>query len=302
MKTKILIFTMLLFCFISYSQQDTQYTQYIYNTTSVNPAYAGSQGVISIFGIHRTQWVGLDGAPVTNTISIDAPLINNVGGGLSFFNDKIGPIEKSSISADMSYTIETSEDYKLSFGIKVSLNSFNINQNRLNPKILNDKVLQNLQNYFSPNIGAGLYYYSEKMYLGASIPNFFQSYNYDYNSIKINENLMNFYLIGGYVFDLSSNLKFKPAFISKVVSGAPLQLDVSGNFFINDTFFIGVNWRWSADTSAMVGFQISKGIYVGYGYDLGTTKLSNYNSGSHELFFRFDLFKNNDGIVSPRFF
>lgn len=302
MKTKILIFTMLLFCFIGYPQQDTQYTQYIYNTASVNPAYSGSQGVLSIFGIHRNQWVGLDGAPVTNTISIDAPLLNNVGGGLSFANDKIGPIEKSSITANMSYSIETSEEYKLSFGIKGSLNSFQINHNKLNPKSLNDKVLQNSQNYFSPNVGAGLYYYSEKLYLGASIPYFFQIYNYDYNSIQINENIMNFYLIGGYVFDLSSNLKFKPAFIAKVVSGAPLQLDVSGNFFINDFVSIGINWRWSADVSAIVGLQISKGIYIGYGYDLETTNLSNYNSGSHEFFFRFEFFKNNDGIASPRFF
>lgn len=293
---------MLLLRFVSYSQQDTQYTQYIYNTTSINPAYAGSRECISIFGAHRAQWLGLDGAPTTNILSVEAPLRGKVGGGLSFFNDKIGPIEKSSISADVSYTIETSEDYRLSFGIKGSLNSFHINQNKLNPKSLNDKLLQNYRNYFSPNIGAGFYYYSEKLYLGASIPNFFQMYNYDDRTIKINESLFNFYVIGGYVFDISSNLKFKPAFISKVVSGAPLQLDVSGNFLINNKFVIGASWRWSAAVSAIVGFQISKGIYLGYGYDYETTNLSNYNSGSHELFFRFELFKNNDGIASPRFF
>jgi type IX secretion system PorP/SprF family membrane protein len=302
MKKFFLIFTILLFSFSSYSQQEAQYTQYMYNTSSVNPAYARPQGVISVFGLHRTQWVGLDGAPVTNSISVNAPLWRNFAGGLSFLSDRIGPIVNSSINVDLSYTIKTSENFNLSFGIKGSLNSFNINRDALNPKSSDDKLLQNLHNYFSPNIGAGLYYYSEKMYLGASMSNFLQNYNYDSSSVTINKNLMTVYLIGGYVIDLSSNLKFKPAFITKAVNGSPLQLDISGNFLINDKFVIGTAWRWNAAISAMVGFQISKGMYVGYGYDLETTKLAKYNSGSHELFLRFDLFKNNDGIVSPRFF
>lgn len=302
MKTKFLIFTIHLFCVIGYSQQDTQYTQYIYNTSAVNPAYAGTRGVTSIFGLHRAQWVGMDGAPVTNSISINSPLSSRIGGGFSVLNDQIGPIGKSCVSADISYTVKISEDFNLSFGLKGSYNSFKINHNKLNPKSPNDKVLGDSQNYFSPNIGAGIYYYSEKLYLGASMPNFFQNYNYDDASVTINKDLMNFYVIGGYIIDLSTNLKFKPAFITKVVSGSPFQLDISGNFLVNDKFVVGASWRWSAAASVMVGFQISRGAYIGYGYDLETTKLSTYNSGSHELFFRFDLFKNNDGITSPRFF
>ena len=294
---------MMLVGIVSYSQQDAQYTQYMYNTINVNPAYAGSRGVMSIFGLHRTQWVGLDGAPVTNAFSINSPIENsNLGVGLSFVNDRIGPTVENTISADLSYTIQTSETYKLSFGVKGTANLFNLDINKLNPQNASDPLLQNLNNNFSPNVGAGAYFHSNKSYLGLSVPNFFQTKRYSDNDVAVYKERMNLYLIGGYVFDLSPNLKFKPAFLTKMVQGAPLQLDISGNFLINDKFVLGAAWRWSAAVSAMAGFQVSDGLYIGYGYDLETTKLANYNSGSHEIFLRFELFKRQDRIVSPRFF
>ena len=294
---------MLLMSLVSYSQQDAQYTQYMYNTINVNPAYAGSRGVLSVFGLHRTQWVGLDGAPTTNAFSINSPINNsNLGVGLSFVNDKIGPTVENTISADLSYTIKTSETYKLSFGIKGTANLFNLDINKLKIQNQGDPLLQNLNNNFSPNVGAGVYFHSDKSYLGLSVPNFFETKRYDDNDIAVYKERMNLYLIGGYVFDLSSNLKLKPAFLGKVVEGAPLQLDLSGNFLINEKFVLGAAWRWSAAVSAMAGFQVSDGLYIGYGYDLETTKLANYNSGSHEIFLRFELFKRQDRIVSPRFF
>ena len=294
---------MLLMSLVSYSQQDAQYTQYMYNTINVNPAYAGSRGVLSVFGLHRTQWVGLDGAPTTNAFSINSPINNsNLGIGLSFVNDRIGPTVENTISADLSYTIKTSESYKLSFGIKGTANLFNLDVNKLKIQNQGDPLLQNLNNNFSPNVGAGVYFHSDNSYLGLSIPNFFQTKRYDDNDIAVYKERMNLYLIGGYVFDLSSDLKFKPAFLGKVVEGAPLQLDLSGNFLINEKFVLGAAWRWSAAVSAMAGFQVSDGLYIGYGYDMETTKLANYNSGSHEIFLRFELFKRQDRIVSPRFF
>jgi type IX secretion system PorP/SprF family membrane protein len=303
MRTKILIVALMLTGFVSVAQQDAQYTQYMYNTINVNPAYAGSRGVLSIFGLHRTQWVGLDGAPVTNAFSANTPIANsNLGVGLSFVNDKIGPTVENTISADLSYTIQTSETYKLSFGIKGTANLFNLDVTKLNPQDQNDPLLQNLDNNFSPNVGAGVYFHSDKLYLGASVPNFFETKRYDDNSVAVYKERMNMYFIGGYVFDLSSNLKFKPAFLTKVVEGAPLQLDVSGNFLIYEKFVLGAAWRWDAAVSLMAGFQVNDGLYIGYGYDLETTKLRKYNSGSHEVFLRFELFKRQDKIVSPRFF
>lgn len=302
MRTKILFFALLLTGLVSYSQQDAQYTQYMYNTINVNPAYAGSRGVMSIFGLHRTQWVGLDGAPVTSAFSLNTPIENsNLGIGLSFVNDRIGPTVENTISADMSYTIQTSESYKLSFGVKGTANLFNLDPTKLTFQG-QDPLLQDIGNSFSPNVGAGVYLHSDKSYLGLSVPNFFETKRYNDNNRAIYKEKMSYYFIGGYVFDLSPNLKFKPAFLGKMVEGAPLQLDLSGNFLISNKFVLGAAWRWSAAVSAMAGFQVSDGLYIGYGYDLETTKLANYNSGSHEIFLRFELFKRQDRIVSPRFF
>jgi type IX secretion system PorP/SprF family membrane protein len=287
---------------VSFAQQDAQFTQYMYNTININPAYAGSRGALSIFALHRTQWVGLDGAPVTNAVSVNTPLNgNNLGLGVSIINDKIGPTTENMISADLSYTVPTSETFKLSFGIKATANLFDLDVTRLNP-VDDDPSLHDYNNKFSPNIGAGVYLHSDKAYIGFSIPNFIESNRYDDNEVAIFKEKINYYLIAGYVFDLNNSIKFKPAVLSKIVEGAPLQVDVSGNFMFNDKFVVGLAYRWSAAMSAMVGFQATQGLYIGYGYDLENTNLDNYNSGSHEIFLRYEIFRNNKKITTPRFF
>jgi len=293
----------MLVCYTGFAQQDAQYTQYMYNTINVNPAYAGSRGVMSIFGLHRTQWVGLEGAPTTNAFSINTPINNsNLGLGVSLVNDRIGPTSDNTISADLSYTIQTSETYKLSFGLKASGNFFNLDINKLNPDDPADDNLQAFNNEFSPNFGAGVYLHSDKLYFGLSVPNFMQDKKYNDNDYIVFQERMNFYVIGGYVFDLSPTLKFKPAFLTKAVQGSPLQVDLSGNFLFFDKLMLGAAYRWDAAISGMAGFQITDGLFVGYGYDRETTNLRNYNSGSHEIFLRFELFSKVNKMVSPRFF
>ena len=303
MRTKLLIFALMLVCCTSFAQQDAQYTQYMYNTININPAYAGSRGVMSIFGLHRTQWVGLDGAPTTNAFSLNTPLNDsNLGLGLSFVNDKIGPTSDNTISADLSYTINTSDTFKLSFGVKASGNFFNLDVNKLNPADPADDNLQAFDNEFSPNIGAGVYLHSDKMYFGLSVPNFLQDKKYNDNQYAVFQERMNFHAIGGYVFDISQNVKFKPAFLTKLVTGSPLQVDASANFLFMDKFMLGAAYRWDAAVSAMAGFQVTDGLFIGYGYDRETTNLRRFNSGSHEVFLRFELFNKVSKLVSPRFF
>lgn len=287
-----------------HAQQDPQYTQYMYNTINVNPAYAGSRGVMSIFGLHRTQWVGLDGAPKTIAASMHTPLgQSKLGLGVSFVNDRIGAMDENNISIDLSYTIDLKDDLKLSFGVKGTANLLNIDYTKLNIYNPGDVMFrENLENQFSPNIGAGLYLHSDKSYLGLSVPNFLETDRYDDNVFSTAKQRMNFYLIGGHVFDLSPSLKFKPAFLAKAVSGAPLQVDLTANFMFVEKFVLGAAYRWDAAISALVGFQVSDGLFVGYSYDAETTKLSNYNSGSHEIFLRFELFNRFNRITSPRFF
>ena len=303
MRTKILIFALMLTCYAGFAQQDAQFTQYMYNTININPAYAGSRGVMSIFGLHRTQWVGLDGAPTTNAFSINTPLNNsNLGLGVSLVNDKIGPTSDNTLSADLSYTIPMNNDYKLSFGVKASGNIFNLDTAKLTPADAGDPNLQNFDNEFSPNFGAGVYLHSDKLYLGLSVPNFLQDSKYNDNDVAVFQERMNFYFIGGYVFDLSPSIKFKPAFLTKLVTGAPLQVDASANFLFFDKLMLGGAYRWDAAVSALAGFQITDGLFIGYSYDMETTQLRRYNSGSHEVFLRFELFNRVSKMVSPRFF
>ena len=303
MRTKILIFALMLTCYSGFAQQDAQYTQYMYNTININPAYAGSRGVMSIFGLHRTQWVGLDGAPTTNTFSLNTPISNsNLGVGLSLVNDRIGPTTDNTVSADISYTIPINENYKLSFGVKASGNIFNLDTEKLDPTDANDPNLQNFNNKFKPNIGAGVYLHSDKLYLGLSVPNFLEDSKYNDNDVAVFQERMNFYFIGGYVFDVSPSIKFKPAVLTKMVTGSPLQVDASANFLFFDKLMLGGAYRWDAAVSALAGFQVTNGLFIGYSYDMETTNLRRYNSGSHEVFLRFELFNKVSKMVSPRFF
>lgn len=287
-----------------YAQQDPQYTQYMYNTVQINPAYAGSRGVMSVFGLYRTQWVGLDGAPKTANVSINTPLGDSkVGLGVSFNNDQIGAMDENNISIDLSYTIDLSQRFKLSFGVKGTANLLNVDYTKLNIYNPNDVQFQeNIDNQFSPNIGAGLYLHSDRTYFGFSVPNFLTTDRYEDNTVSTMKQKMNFYLIGGHVFDLSPSLKFKPAFLAKAVAGAPLQVDVTANFLILEKFTVGAAYRWDASVSGLVGFQVTDGLFIGYTYDTDTTKLAHYNSGSHEIFMRFELFSRFNRITSPRFF
>ncbi|GAA3784767.1 type IX secretion system membrane protein PorP/SprF [Flavobacterium ginsengiterrae] len=300
------IVLVLLFCSAaSFAQQDAQFTQYMYNTININPAYAGSRGVMSVFGLYRTQWVGLDGAPETSALSVNTPLNNEkLGLGFSLVNDKIGPTTENNFSVDFSYSIQTSATAKLSFGIKGSANIFNLDPNKLTPEHQGDPQFSDFKNKFSPNVGAGVYWHSDKGYVGLSVPNFIQTNRYDDNDTAIFKEQINYYLIAGYVFNLDryEMIKFKPAVLAKMVEGSPLQLDASANFMFNDKFVVGVSYRWSAALSALAGFQINKSMYIGYAYDRETTKLNNYNSGSHEIFLRFEFMKGYNRITSPRFF
>ncbi|CAA9199693.1 hypothetical protein FLA105534_02719 [Flavobacterium bizetiae] len=298
-----LVLVFMFFSAVGFAQQDAQYTQYMYNTININPAYAGSRGAMSIFGLYRTQWVGLDGAPETSSFSLNTPLNNsNLGLGVSLVNDKIGPTNENTFSADLSYTIPTSQTFKLSFGIKATANLFSLDVNKLNPEHQGDPQFQDLNSKFSPNIGAGVYYHSDKAYIGLSVPNFIETNRFDDNDTAIFKDKINYYLIAGYVFDVDPYIKFKPAVLTKMVEGSPLQVDLSANFMFNDKFVAGLAYRWSAALSAMVGFQVTDGLFIGYSYDRETTRLNNYNSGSHEIFLRFEFFNNYSRITSPRFF
>ena len=297
--------------FFVLAQQDAQYTQYMYNTFSVNPAYAGSRDALSISALHRSQWVGRDGAPNTQTLSVHGPTSNKVGLGLSIVHDEIGnnTNQNTYIDAAFSYTVETSETYKLSFGVKAGGHLLNLDFNNLRNYRAGGVAITDADLYkkFTPNFGAGIYYHNDKFYTGLSIPNFLQTEHFDSsdgNESLVSVDRVTWYLISGYVFDMSPSLKFKPAFLLKATAGAPLQADVSANFLLNDKFSMGAAYRWDAALSALFGFQMTPEFMLGLAYDSDISELggTKYNNGSFEVFLRYEFLKKDKIDLTPRFF
>ncbi|NNM18406.1 MAG: type IX secretion system membrane protein PorP/SprF [Croceitalea sp.] len=305
---KISLIGLLLFGLFSFGQQDAQYTQYMYNTVSVNPAYAGSRGHLSIAGLYRAQWVGLDGAPETQTFNLHTPLgYRGMGVGLSFVNDVIGPTSETYFDLDFSYTIQTSMDARLSFGLKASAHLLDVRFSELNQNSgqgPDPTLQQNIDNRFSPNIGAGVYYHTERFYAGLSVPRFLETNHFEESSLSTAKEQMNLYFITGYVWDLNPFLKFKPTLLTKVVLGAPAQVDLSANFMFNEKFIGGLAYRWDAAISGLVGFQVSNEFMIGIAYDKETTELGSqtFNDGSFEIILRYDFIRSVSNLKSPRFF
>jgi type IX secretion system PorP/SprF family membrane protein len=297
--------------FLSFSakaQQDSQYTNYMYNTMNINPAYAGSREGLSIFGLHRSQWIGLEGAPTTSTLAGHLPVRNsNVGLGFTLMNDEIGPSQESMFSADFSYTLSFPNGSNLAFGLRGTAHLLNVDFTKLNQFNPSDPTVEyNIDNKFSPNVGAGFYWYTEDTYVGLSVPNILRTQHFDkgqanYSSSSIPYERMHFHMIAGHVMDLSKDVRFKPATLVKVVEGSPLQLDLSANFLFYDRFTLGAAYRLDAAFSALAGFQINSNWLIGFGYDEEVTNLANYNSGSFEFFLRYEISRIKQ-VFSPRFF
>jgi len=300
---KIIIGLCLLFLgSITNAQQDPQFTQYMYNTLSVNSAYAGSRGHIAITGIHRTQWVGIDGAPESQTLSFDSPVGKNVGLGISIVNDKLGPSHETYFDVNFSYSIKTSQTHQLSFGIKGGARLFDIDWSRGRRQTSSDNLFNEDISRILPTVGAGIYYHGEKSYLGVSIPNFLTDQHYNDIQQTVAAERLHLFVIGGIITDLSDTIKFKPAFLFKHVTGAPVIIDLSANFMFNDKLRLGVAYRWDDAFSGLVGFQINRKLLIGYAYDYTNTELQRVTSGSHEIMLRFELISKTTKLKSPRFF
>ena len=286
-----------------HAQQDPQYTHYMYNTMSINPAYAGQRDVLSFTGLYRTQWVGIDGAPESGSLGIHSPVNNGrLGIGLNIVRDALGPANETFVDANLSYSIPVNEQgLEFSFGAKLGAHQLKTDWTRGRFRIQTDPTFNQNISVISPVIGAGLYLHSDKWYLGASIPNFITTEHYDDVQESIASERINFYFIGGYVFNINRALKLKPSFFVKAVSGAPVIADLSANFLYQNKLNLGLAYRWDDSISALLGFQITDGMYLGYSYDLTTTGLSNYNSGTHEILLRFEL-PRVGRLISPRFF
>ncbi|WP_430401098.1 PorP/SprF family type IX secretion system membrane protein [Flavobacterium sp.] len=312
MKKINLIYGILLLTFsISHAQQDPEYTQYMYNMSVINPGYATNEvGVLNFGGIYRTQWVGAVGAPTTSSFFFHTPLNEKFETGLNIVKDELGEnvLSETTISADLAYVVTLSNKAKLSLGVKPGVNFFNTDFNgfRLNDDdISSDPAFQNISQTFF-NLGVGTFYFTDKYYLGLSVPNFLPNKHLKeasgINAIGIDE--LHFFFTGGYVFNISEKVKFKPAFMSKIVKNSPLSLDITANFLLFNKFEIGGSHRFNDSFSGLVNYRINEKLRIGYAYDHTVNNLGEFNSGTHEIMILFDL--DQFGIKgydkSPRFF
>ncbi len=281
-----------------FGQQDPQYTQYMYNMNVLNPAYAGSRGVTSIGLLGRTQWVGVEGAPRTVTLAMHTPTGKAVGLGMSIIHDEIGPVKEDNVYADFSYTIFTSDEGRLAFGLKAGVTFLDVRELiTVDPDPLNVPIHET-----SPNFGAGVFYYTNKFYLGFSAPNFLETEHLEKEGgvVTTASEKMHYFLTSGYVFDIADNLKLKPSTMIKATAGAPISVDLSLNLLVDEKLEFGLSHRFDDSISAMIGFNVNQDFRIGYAYDYTTTRFGNYNSGTHEMMLLFDI--NRKNIKSPRFF
>ena len=288
-----------------HAQQDPHYTQYMYNMNVINPAYAGSKENLSIGMLYRKQWVDIEDAPTTFTLSGHSPVGKNVGLGLSVISDKIGPVEENNIYGDFSYTLNLGGEHKLAFGIKAGITLHQVGlysdiYNTLpNP---NDPAFSADTNNSYFNLGSGLFYYTNKYYLAFSVPNMMKSKHLDFDGREFGSETSHYFLTGGYVFDVSQNIKFKPFFMLKSAFDAPSSLDVSTNFLFHEKFEAGLTYRLDDSFGAMVNYAITPNVKIGYAYDHIVSDLNVTTPSSHEFILLFDLNFPKKVSSSPRFF
>lgn len=308
MKKYIILCVVALCSLRSFAQQDPHFTHYMYNTLSVNPAYAGSRDVLNVSALHRQQWIGLDGAPATQTVFIHSPLKNRkMGLGFSVVNDRIGPINQTFFYADYSYSIRFTEKLRLSFGVKGGVNWFQPKIAELNTIQANDPSFtgSTLQSVIRPNIGAGVYLHHDYWYVGASAPKLIENRltlgQKDNDTTTILE-VRHVFLIGGGVIPVSPDFKLKPTFMVKAVKNAPVSIDVTLEALIRDKFSIGGGMRFHDSFYGMAGYQFSSQFRAGLSYDYTSSRLRNINNGTVEIMLSYDFLNKQDKLRSPRYF
>jgi len=321
-KYRIVLLVLFMAIELAQAQKEPQYTQYMYNIGSFNPAYVGTVETPEIIGLYRAQWVDIPGAPTTIRGGANIPFNNEkMGLGINIVNDVLGPSKQTYFDVAYSYEIQLSDDTKLSFGLNAGGSSLNLDYSEGTFEQGSDpSLLGGNYSSFYPTVGAGLFmYHEEDWYLGASVPNFLTDELYNDEVATIVEDYMQLNVIGGYVFELSDRTKFKPAFLMNYLQGSPVTVNLSANFQFIDALTIGASYRFDNAVSGLAGFQISNAMFIGYSYDYNTNGLGEYSGGSHEAILKFYIGRGGFGsgnnksknkksknkgkqIDSPRFF
>ena len=309
MKRVIIFIVLLGLGLTSIAQQESMFTHYAFNTLAINPGYAGSRDALTITGLHRSQWVGFDGAPTTQTLTLHTPLMGDqIGVGLSVLNDKIGPMKSTAINGDFAYKLKINSKAKLAFGLKGGVNLIQANLTDLKVNDEQDNSFtNNIKSSALPNFGFGVYYYTTKWYAGISAPKLLN------NKLETTDNVVNIgtekrhlYVIGGLMLNLNADetLKFRPTTLIKITEAAPAELDLTGMLVIQDKVELGAMFRTGDAVGLLLGYNFTPQLRLGYSFDWSfVNSTAKYNSGSHEVMLRYDfIYGDKERVKSPRYF
>lgn len=289
--------------FAIFAQQEAQFTQYNDNMLYYNPAYAGSREVMNITALYRQQWVGIEGAPVTQSLAFHTPLkYESIGLGVSVLNDKIGPLNQTWLNVDASYTLRFKRHKgKLSFGVKGGINLVNNRVGDLYATDQNDILSSGyLKNEMLPNFGGGIYYHTDKFYVGVGVPRIIES-KPDFNQLNFDDQRHYYASIGGY-FKFNRMLKLRPSAMFKVTDNAPFALDLSASLIYYDKLWLGANYRLNESAGILFQYQFSNQFKLGYSYDFSVNKLMRFNYGTHEILLSYDFMFKKKSLSTPRYF
>ncbi len=299
--------------FVTKAQQDAQYTQFMFNKLTLNPAYAGSAGFPCISCLHRSQWVGFDGAPLSQSVNFHMPFLSNrVGFGVSLNHDRIGPTDSWRGSLVYAYRMQLNKKNNISFGFNGTMRSYTVAYDEITAIHSGDREVPMMsETKYLPNVGVGLYYESTNYYIGVSVPSILQGnleFEDDGNS-DLSTEAMHAYLMAGVVIPFSKTVKLKPAILIKYVTDAPFDMDINASFIFFDRFWTGLSYRmggvnnsFGESLSLIMMYEFKKAFKIGLAYDFSLSNIRREHSGTYEVTLGYCFKPNDEGLTNPRFF
>lgn len=297
------------------AQQESQYTQFMFNKLLLNPGYAGSEDVPSAMILYRNQWLGFDGNPESKMISFDAPIIKDrVGFGISIANNTHGLFDNWYGSMAYSYNVKMSEKMAVRFGIQGSIKYYSIDFNSSDANIENpsDQSIPNIigdpGRLWRGNFGMGAYLTYETFYFGLSVPHFYPNFlGYNNSIIETAKESPHFYAMIGGLWPIAPKWQIKPGALLKYVENAPFDADINLSLVYDYRFHFGASYRLGGDGSGesvdiLAYFKTSSIFGIGVAYDFPLSQIADHTAGSIEALIKLDLVKEKADLANPRFF
>lgn len=274
-----------------HAQQDPVFNQYMNNLLTVQPAYAGMSGYVNVTALSRIQWVGFEGAPNSNTFTVQGPFKKyNIGMGLSIITDKFGPVRQTGVYADYAFRVLLDNDQYVSFGIKGGFNRYEALLSDLTVHDPNDPVSAfDINKKYMPNFGVGFMWHADNFFIGASVPKVFRNKINSDSGATVYQEEMNFYAMGGYVVDITDNMKFKPTILARWSKNTPTIVDFTATALLYERVWVGGTYRLQNSYGLLFQVYINSSVKLGYAYDLTTFHPTQYNAGTHEFMLSYDF-------------